>query len=445
MHTNVIRIQIIGILFWSFASLAVAEPARAAKDAPQDNDSQQDKGVQLAREGKYQEGLAILQKLLDKNPGNYAVRRDYVIIATWAGDCDLALENYEKIKTAKQQEGYLIVAVSDCLNEQNRPEEAIELLRKAEKQTPDDEEVKQKLVELNKEYDLNTAPTLTVTLSNNNSDQGNQEWLFETRYSQQVLKDTRAYARFLAARADDPKFATGDLNRLGVGAIHHLNYQVSVDVELSTDVKNSGEEGITGTVLYQPYYLWELGLQYASFAEDLPLRAKAADITSDRTSVFADFRSKDYRWNWSANASQYSFSDSNTRKSFSTAAGYAHYMTPSLEHRLILDYYRSSNTLPGSSAVYFNPSRDSAINLTHKTSFVYDSRFKRHVDNIFVSLGSYWQKDFDRKLVYGFGFQQEYTFTDTAYFTWGASYNSRVYDSNREREIGVFATYEQKF
>jgi tetratricopeptide (TPR) repeat protein len=423
-----------------FTGLTTANAAQTL-----DINSQQEKGVQLGREGKYQEGLAILQKILDKNPGNYAVRRDFVVIATWAGDCDLALKNYEKIKQAKHQEGYLIAAVSDCLNEQNRPEQAIALLEKGAKQSPDDDDIKQKLTELKKEHKLNTAKSLRVSLSNNNSDQGNQEWLFETRYSQQVLKDTRAYARLLVARADDPKFATGDLNRLGVGAIHHLNYKLSFDVELSTDVQSSGEEGITGTVLYQPHYLWELGAQHASFAEDLPLRAKAADVSSNRTSLFADFHSPDYRFEWSANASQYRFSDSNTRKSFSTTAGYAHYMTASLEHRLIVDFYRSSNTLPSGSVVYFNPGRDTAINLTHKSSLVYDSRFKRHVDNFFVYLGSYWQKDYDRKPVYGFGLQQEYNFTDTAYFTWGASYNSHVYDGRREREIGVFASYEQKF
>ena len=445
MRTYVTTIQIIGFLFWGFTGFVVAEAAQAPKNNPSSIDAEHDRGVQLGREGKYQQGLAILRKILDKHPNNYPVRRDYVVIASWGGECDLALENYPKIKNAKQQEGYLLAAVADCLDEQSRPEQAIALLEKGAKQSPDDEDIKQKLDELKKEYALNTARTLTVSLSNNNSDQGNQEWLFETRYSQQVYKDTRAYARFLAARANDPKFATGDLNRLGIGVIHHLNYQLSFDVEVSTDVKSSGEEGITGTVLYQPYYLWELGAQHASYAEDLPLRAKAADISSDRTSLFASYHSKDYRLEWSANASQYSFSDDNTRKSFSTTGGYAYFLKPSLEHHLIVDLYRSTNTLPSTSVVYFNPSRDTAINLTHKTNLVYNSRFKRHVDSFFVYLGSYWQQNYDRKLVYGLGLQQEYNFTDTAYFSWGASYNSRVYDGNREREIGVFATYVQKF
>jgi hypothetical protein len=416
-----------------------------ATAAPLNEDPLHDKAVNTAREGNPREGLAILQSILDKDPDNYAVRRDFVIIATWAGDCDLALKSYQIIKNAPQQEAYLLVAVSDCLNTQNRRADAIALLEKGATQWPEDEELKDKLAELKAERDFDTAPAVSVTLSTDNSDQGNLEWLFETRYSQQVLQDTRAYARFLAKRADDPEFATGDVNRIGVGAIHNLNFQWTFDVELSTDVKQSGDEGVTGTVLYQPYYLWQLGLKHATFAEDVPLRAKAINITSDSTSAFVDFHTEDYRWTWSAGADQYNFSDNNDRKSFYTAGSFAYHLKPKLEHRVVLDVYRSQNSLPASDAVYFNPSRDSTINLTHKTSLVYDSRFQRHVDHFLVFVGNYWQKDYSSNSIYGVGVQQEYNFTDYDYFTWGAGVDSRVYDGNREQQINVYVSYEHKF
>lgn len=409
------------------------------------DDPLHDKGVKTARDGNYQEGIAILQSILEKDPNNYAVRRDLVIIATWAGDCDLALKNYKKIKNTPKPEAYLLVPVSDCLNEQERQADAIVLLENGISLWPEDEELQQKLAELKQERKSDTAPVVSVSLSTDSSDQGNLEWLFETRYSQQLLKDTRGYARFLAARADDPEFATGDLNRLGAGVIHHLNFQWTFDVEVSTDVKNSGEEGITGTALYQPYYLWQLGIQHATFAEDLPLRAKAVGTKSDRTNAFVDFHTDDYRWTWSAGASQYDFSDENNRKSFYTAGSYAYYLQPKLEHRLTLDLYRSKNSLPATNVVYFNPSRDSTITLTHKTSLVYNSRFKRHVDHVFAFVGSYWQQDYSSNPIYGVGAQQEYNFTDFDYLTWGASLESRVYDGDREQQIGVFITYEHKF
>ncbi len=429
------------ILLWGtiffVATFAVA--------APVSDDPLHDKGVKTARDGNHREGLAILQSLLDKDPGNYAVRRDFIIIATWAGDCDLALKHYQKIKDTPQQEAYLLVPVSDCLNVRNRRAEAITLLEKGATQWPDDEELKEKLAELKVQRDSDTAPAVSVTLSTDSSDQGNLEWLFETRYSQQLLQDTRAYVRFLAVRADDPEFATGDLNRFGVGAIHHLNVQWTFDVELSTDVKQSGDEGVTGTVLYQPYYLWQLGLQHATFAEDVPLRAKAIGITSNRTNAFVDFHTEDYRWTWSAGANQYDFSDTNNRKSFFTAGSYAYHLKPKLEHRVVLDVYRSQNSLPANDTVYFNPSRDSTINLTHKSSLVYDSRFERHVDHFLVFVGNYWQQTYSSDLIYGVGIQQEYNFTDYDYFTWGAGADSRVYDGNREQQINVYVSYEHKF
>ena len=61
-----------------------------ATAASLNEDPLHDKAVNTAREGNPREGLAILQSILDKDPDNYAVRRDFVIIATWAGDCDLA-------------------------------------------------------------------------------------------------------------------------------------------------------------------------------------------------------------------------------------------------------------------------------------------------------------------------------------------------------------------
>ncbi|MCG6970676.1 MAG: hypothetical protein LJE85_13000 [Gammaproteobacteria bacterium] len=423
-----------------FLSGTVSVAAETLNDNPL-----HDKGVNAAREGNHQEGIAILQSILAKDPDNYAVRRDLVIVATWANDCDLALKNYQSIKDAPNQEAYLLIPVSECLNEQNRQADAITLLEKGVTIWPENEEIKEKLTEFKQERDMDIAPVASVSLSTDSSDQGNLEWLFETRYSQQLLKDTRGYARFLAVRADDPEFATGDLNRLGVGVIHHLTYQWTFDVELSTDVKNSGEEGITGAVIFEPYYLWQLGLQHATFAEDLPLRAKAVGTTSDRTTAFVDFRTQDYRWTWSAGANQYEFSDENNRRSFYTSGSYAYHLKPKLENRLVLDLYRSKNSLPATNAVYFNPSRDSTITLTHKTSLVYNSRFKRHVDHFYGFVGSYWQQDYSSNPIYGIGLQQEYNFTDFDYLTWGAGVDSRVYDGDREQQFSIYITYEHKF
>lgn len=424
------------LLFWGLTAVS----AQTLSDDPL-----HDKAVKLAREGDNQQGLSILQSILDKDPENYAVRRDLIIIATWAENCGLALKNYQLIKDAPNQEAYLLVAVSDCLNETNRRSEAIALLEKGRAQWPEDEELEQKLAELNNEQQSETAPKVSVSLSSNNSDQGNLEWLLETRYSQQLLKDTRGYARFLAARANDPEFATGDLNRLGAGITHHLNFRWTFDVMVSTDVTESGEEGLTGTVFFQPHELWELSAQHATYAEDLPLRAKATDTTSDRSSFSADFHTQDYQWTWSAGVSMYDFSDGNKRKSYSTAGDYAYYLQPKLEHRLALDLYRATNTLPATNVVYYNPSRETSITLTHKTTVVFNTRFVRHVDNYYAYIGNYAQEGYGGEAIYGVGVQQEYQFTDNDYFTWEGGLGSRVYDGKREQQASISVSYEHTF
>ena len=152
------------------------------------DDPLHDQGVKTAREGNHQEGIAILQSILDKDPDNYAVRRDLTIIATWAGDCDLALKNYKKIQDTPRPEAYLLIPVSDCLTQQNRRKEAIVLLERGTALWPEDEELKQKLAELQRERDFDTAPAVSVSLSTDSSDQGNLEWLLETRTASNYWK-----------------------------------------------------------------------------------------------------------------------------------------------------------------------------------------------------------------------------------------------------------------
>ncbi|WP_455204690.1 hypothetical protein [Kaarinaea lacus] len=437
------RIEATGTAILIFFTSLLAIPVVQAETERLNPDPQHDQGVQLARDGKHRQGLAVLEKILQKQPDNYAVRRDSVIIATWAKDCDLALEHYEFIQDAPKKEAYLLIPVAECLHQQDRQQEAITLLQNGRQDWPDDEELKEKLVEYQQQRQLDTAPTISATLRNDTSDQGNVEWLFETRYGQQIFTDTRAYARFLAVRADDPEFDTGDLNRIGAGITHHLTYQVTLDAEVSTDVKQSGEEGITLTGIYTPYYLWEVGAQYASFAEDVPLRAKALRITSDRTTIFAGFHTDDYRWTWSGSTNYYDFSDGNERRNFYTDGSYAYYLEWNLEHRVTLGWFQSHNTLDDT--VYYNPKDDRSVTLTHKTSYVYDSRFERHADHFSIYAGNYWQRNYNSEMIYGISFQQEYGFTLHDYFSWGAQVGSAVYDAQREDETHVFITYEHKF
>jgi len=435
---------------------AQAEPLSAAGI-----ESEHQRGVALARAGKYKEGLNVLRALLTQVPKHYPVIRDIVIITTWTKDCPLALQHYKRIQDHSKQEPYLIGPVSTCLYETGNKTQAIEKLQSGISQWPDDNELKktlsglqlrerqlqeqkrQKRARQNDTSPLDLKSNISVSAGVNESDQGNQEWFLNTRYNRKVRDNAQIYARIVIVRADDPQFDTGDLNRVGIGGGINFLGKWALTQDFAFDVDQGGESGSTTTLIHAPNSSWSFDLGYTSFAEDLPLRAKAQLIDANRTFGSTDFHTEDYRWTWSASAARYNFSDSNNRESISTALSYAYVLRNDWEQRIIFDIYRSTNT-NDNSVVYYNPEDDLSIGLTHQLDIVYDSRFKRHVDHLYVSLGNYRQKNISAKGTWGIRFAQDYEVDDTHAFGFSVAYNQRVYDGTRENEKSFLIYYSKR-
>ena len=402
------------------------------------------RAVALARNDHTDEGLAILRKLLQSHPSSYPIRRDYVVIATWKGDCDEALSNYKIIEDHPAQEAYLVVPVSECLHRQRKDNAALALLKKHSKASPDDEELKQAYRDLADTVRIDRLPDVTAVLGVNDSDAGNREWFWDLRYSRQVTPDLpqlRGYIHYGTSHAVDAEFATGDLHRLGVGALYWFNYQWLLDQELFTDLQNN-ETGSRTRLHYYVNSQLHLSAEYSSNTSDIPLRAKAQSIKARQLQLDADYHSSDYRWEAYGAASKDAFSDTNDRTSLYGSVGYGYLMKPKLEQRVILELSRSRNTLAGT--VYYNPAKDSGVNLIHRTSYVYDSRYDRHVDNLSVFVGKYNEQGYDAGTVYGVRYEQEYDFDTLNSLSWAAGYASRLYDGDREGELSFLLTLSRK-
>jgi len=442
--------------------LTSAQTSTQPKSAPLSSNAFQaehQRGVDLARAEKYAEGLKILQTLLQQQPRNYArnydVIRDIVIITTWMENCPAALKHYRQIQTHTKQEAYLLGPVSQCLYETGRKEQAFDKLDSAIAQWPNDSELKkiqsellaQEKAERQREIARNKIlaqkSVVTVSTGVNESDQGNQEWSVETSYKRKMQENIQLYVRTLTVRADDPQFDTGDLNRIGIGAEINLRSNWDLIQDFSFDIDRSSEGGSTTTVIYSLNSLWVFDLSYATYAEDLPLRAKAQLIDSNRATTSVDFHTEDYLWTWSAAIASYDFSDGNNRNSISTALSYAYVLRDDLEQRIIFDVYKSTNS-NDNSVVYYNPENDLSIGLTHQLDIVYDSIFKRHVDHLYVSIGRYKQKNINGTGIWGIQFEQEYNFDNINSFGFSAAYNQRVYDGNREKEKAFFINYSRQ-
>lgn len=407
-----------------------------------------DCAVQRARRGDYETGLAVLAELLPRAADEYPLRRDITLIAIWAGDCERALGWFDPIRDDARHEAYLVVPVSDCLLERNRTTEALALVEAALARRPDDPALRHAhaKAEIALRVDagiVEDRPLLVASLLADEAQRSPREWLLRLEASDAIARRVRLYARYLAARASDPDLGPGDMDRAGLGLRWRPTARWLLAQEFSRDLGRAGQGGSHSLVEYRPYDAWRFDAEHHSYAEDLPLAARAAGVEADRSEASAEYNSLDYIWHWRAAASRYDFSDGNRRTSLYTTLGYAYEMLPEREQRLYGEAYVSRNTLPG--AVYFNPGEDRSLGLVHRTDFVFDSRFRRHVDRLYLTAASYWQEGFGAKPKWGVRYEQDYDLDGASALVAGVAYDSNVYDGEREGEWRLDVYFHRRF
>jgi biofilm PGA synthesis protein PgaA len=433
------------------AGLSIA-PQNAGADARYERIEQtypeHTRAVELGRAGRYDEALAILDRLLADFPTAYPLQRDATLITIWKGDCSGGLRRFEEIGGNSRIEPYLAVPVSDCLLAARRPREAMTVVVTSLRAFPDDPDLlyaRQK-AEIALRLDAGIGedrPLARIAFWNDYSDAGNREWWTRVEGAVPVYGRTQLYSRYTTSRARDRQYANGDTNRAGVGVRYRFNERWQIDQEFSTDVGRDADIDSDTRARFDPYDTWRLYAGYTTYAEDIPLRARAAAISADRADLATDYESTNYRWSGRASLAGYDFSDGNRRRSLYASGGYTYELIPQREQRLFVDWYESSNSLEG--APYFNPGHDRAIGVVHRTDFVYDTRFQRHVDHLYLVVNGYWQEGYGTKPRAWARFEQDYDFDAENALVWGVGYFSMVYDGTRENEWRFEAYYRRRF
>lgn len=407
-----------------------------------------DCAVRRARAGAHEPALDVLTALLPHAASGYPLRRDIALIHIWKGDCKSALAWYEPIRDDRRNPSYLIVPATDCLLAENRPTEALTLVEAGRARYPDDpalmhayNKVRVRL-RLDASYD-DDRPAAEASIAGGKSDRGIREWLARTEASMPAVGRTRVYARYLISSINADEFRAGEMDRAGVGIRWRPSARWRLQQEFSTDVHKPALGGSHTLAEYKPYDSWTLALAHDTYAEDISVRARAADIEAAHSEAGVTYNSRDYIWYGRAAAGRYDFTDTNRRSSFFSTVGYAYQMLPEREQRIYVEWYRSRNTLDD--AVYFNPKSDQSAGLVHRTDFVHDSRFKRHVDHLFLTLASYRQQHFGTHAKWGVKYEQDYDFDSANALVVGAGFNRNVYDGQREDEWRLELLYRRKF
>lgn len=416
-------------------------PAYAAVPFDETPDALHERAVNLARQEKYTESIAIFESLLRADPDNYPARRDYVIIATWMERCDIALKQYAKIASVPNQEVYLVGPVAQCLADAGESQKALDLLSEAHRRSGDDES-QDTLRRIKQRFALDRRAVLDAAAATSKSDADSREWFFSARLKRKINDRAAWYARFLHVRADDPAFETGDFHRLGAGVIYGMSAEATLIQDFAMEMDDGSAFGSTTTLVLTPYTLLQGQVEFATYAEDVPLRARAEDIEATRFAASANYHTADYRWDASGGVAFYDFTDDNRRSAVNGSLGYAFELAPRREQRLIGSVFHSRNTLDNT--VYYNPGRDLTLTLTYKLDLVYESSFPRHVDHLYVHTGTYAQRGEVAHGIYGIRYEQDYDFNELTALTWGVALRSNVYDGNREFEANLNVSVSRK-
>lgn len=424
---------VIGVMVSVFANLPLYAGEQSVAQ-------QQRRAMAFARTGQHQRALKLLQSLKNKFPNQYSIQRDYILVASWMGNCDRVIDGYRVVQKKYQHFSRVAVPAAKCLRRQNRVRDAIQLLETALERNKGNRELRQELVAAQQELSAQKF-TAEYELETNNSDAGNREWRVQAMVLGEITDLLYGHARLTMIHAIDPQFATGDLNRVGVG-LDYSPGKVSFDGEVSSDIIRSGETGMSTTVGYTPNEAWKVAAAYHTFSEEVPLRAKALNITSNQRHVGASFHTPDYTWEWLAAIDWLDFSDGNRRHEWFSELGYGLDLKPEREKRLVFELSQSSNTLVGTN--YFNPLSAQTLIAGYKFTRVRKSRYERKTDELYSWLGNYQQQTFGAHIIYGVRYEQNITFDDARSLMWFAAAASKVYDGNREIEIKAGLHYTRE-
>ncbi len=396
-----------------------------------------DCAVQRARAGDYDAALDVLERLRPHAAEPYPLQRDLSLITAWRGDCRGALAQFAPIRDDPRNPPYLIASMADCLVQDGRSGEAEALVTAALIYAPEDDQLRQALLRAQVADSLAHGDwddtVIEAGLVTDDAEPGPREWRGSVLARTGVSPSVRVQARLLATAAsgdDDAGPDSGDLRRIGIGVGWRPAAHWELLQELSADTRLDNQDGSTTRLIYRPAPELSFSAAHATFAEDLPLRARANGIEADHSEIGGAFHTRDYVWDARAAANRYDFTDGNRRESAFATLGYAYDLLPEREQRIYIEGYRSHNTRDD--APYFNPSSDASLGLVHRTTFVIDSRYKRHVDSLYLWVARYRQEGFGTKPRWGAKYEQDYDFDDDLALVFAVSLQRNVYDGEYE-------------
>ena len=251
-----------------------------------------------------------------------------------------------------------------------------------------------------------------------------ESWL----YSEPFKYDWRAFLHQYDASATFPD-GDGHRRRLGAGAEYRVrDWRASAEISAGYDDATDVGLSVAGDWWMNDH--WDFEAAAETSTNDIPLKGRPSGVRGKSLRVGATYRVSESR-RFAAGAQTIDFNDGNRRDNFNASAFQRLITGPVFKLDAVLGLYTSKNSLQN--AVYFNPGSDSGADLT----LIGEQRLWRRYDRSFVhrlylSVGTYQQKNFGSGEVAGIRYEHEWNLDDRLNILYGAQRTIHPYDGVRE-------------
>ncbi len=383
-----------------------------------------------------------LERLSDQAPHNAALRSQKSYVYLWRGWPRRALEDFRIALDINPRQLDAQTGSSQALLEVADYRQGQTILHGLQQTFPEQAEV----AALTRRWDIHNMRQLRIETGYSDSS-GNAEggenfdldaWLYDRprRYR---------YRGFLHSHLASAKFPEGraDYRRLGAG-IEYRRPGLELVSELSRDLDDSINAGLSLRALWQPDDHWRLGVGYDSYSDNIPLRGRLNedldgwDVNLDAGYYFHESRRLD------ASIQYLDFSDGNQRRSaqasfFQRLISEPHYK---LDGSAAL--YTSRNDRDN--APYFNPGRDLSLDFTLLNEWLQYRRYEhsfRH--RLAITAGLYEQQGFGSGATWMLRYEQQWNPGDRLELIYGISRARRIYDGDSENITRIYLTLDWRF
>jgi biofilm PGA synthesis protein PgaA len=301
--------------------------------------------------------------------------------------------------------------------------------------------------EFRRTVDAVLSPAVQLAGRYDTSDRGLGEAGADLEVSTALGTRARFSAGVRQSRSEDDLYSRGDVRDAYVGATASPSRWLRASAEVAADVAREGWDrrpAWSTRISLLPDDSWRIDAGYTSGSwRDLPLRARAIGLVADTFDLGVRYAASP-RWNGRAAFGRSQLSDGNVRRWGLLAGQLLVRQGPTYSAHFGVELYGSDNSR--SDVVYYSPSRDRSVALTHRSEWIAaSSAQRRHTFAIVLAAGAYDQAGFAAGPVGSAGVESAWDLSGSTALVLGAGARSQLYDGSRELDPRLYVTVRRRF